>query len=48
MAFLEITGLLFDVKGFRYQCQILLVDSILDNVQDEFDVQVTVHRDKFL
>jgi len=27
---------------------ILLVDSLLDNVQDEFDVQVTVHRDKFL
>jgi len=43
-----VAGLLFYVKGFHYHCQILLVDSVLDNVQDEFDVQVTVHRDKFL
>ena len=46
MAFLEMAGLLFCVKGFHYHCQILLVVSVLDNVQDEFDVQVTVHRDK--
>ena len=34
MTFMEMAGLLFYVKGFRYHCQILLVDSVLDNVQD--------------
>jgi hypothetical protein len=27
-------GMLFYVKVFHYHCQVLIVDSVLDNVQD--------------
>jgi hypothetical protein len=51
MAFLEMAGLLFYVKGFRYHYQILLVDSVLYSVQDAWasvPIAVANHKIKII
>ena len=44
MEFMEMAGMLFYVKVFRYYCQIPLVDSVLDNVQDYILITNLMHK----